>query len=140
MKGLIRSGLAGLCVAAAWAMLAPVPAGPRELVLEIPAGTWERRTAGGKENTFPSVIRLTLGVKNILVMKNLDKVPQLFGPVLIMPGQSVRLPFNRVSEHELICAAHSSGKITVIVGPEPTAGWRRLAWRLQSLHTTKEQA
>jgi hypothetical protein len=40
---------------------------------------------------------LTIGVKDVLVLQNQDDVPQLFGPVLIMPGQSLRLPFARPS-------------------------------------------
>ena len=59
----------------------------------IPKGTWARRMAGENLEVLPSEIHLTIGVKDVLVLQNQDDVPQLFGPVLIMPGQSFQLPF-----------------------------------------------
>ena len=120
---------AALAAAVLWAMFAPLPAASREQLFEIPAGTYERRAAGDKVEILPSEIRLTLGVKDILVLRNLDKVPQTFGPVLIMPGQSFRLPFNQASDFQFECTAHASGRMRIVVDPAPDAGWRRLAWR-----------
>jgi hypothetical protein len=130
-----RLALAGgvLAGVAAWGALAPVPADSREQVFEIPKGTWARRTAGEKTDTLPSTIHLTLGVKDVLVLRNLDAVPQMFGPVLIMPEQSFRLPFRVASSHQFACTAHVSGTLTVEVAPEPSAGWRRLSWRVAQL-------
>lgn len=123
-----------------WAMYAPIPAGPRERLFEIPAGTYARRAAGDKAEVLPAEIRLTLGVKDILVLKNLDKVPQTFGPVLIMPGQSFRMPFGVPGDVQFECTAHASGHMRIVVDPAPDAGWPRLAWRartvLQWLNTT----
>jgi len=117
-----------------WAMLAPIQVDSREMVYEIPLGTWEKRAAGNNEvEIFPSEIRLVLGVKDILVLKNLDKVPQLFGPTLIMPGQSFTMPFKRALDYQFQCSAHTTEQLTVIVDPEPTIGWPRLVWRLKSL-------
>ncbi|MDF3035641.1 MAG: hypothetical protein K0S28_915 [Paucimonas sp.] len=121
-----------LTLVTAWAMVAPVQVDSREQLFEIPAGTWERRTAGNKVDILPSEIYLTLKVRDILVLRNLDKVPQIFGPVLIMPGQSFKLPFNLASDYQFECTAHASGQMTVIVDPEPVAGWGRLTWRLKS--------
>jgi hypothetical protein len=115
-----------------WAMFAPIPAGSREQLFEIPAGTWERRAAGNHVEILPAEIHLTLGVKDILVLRNLDRVPQTFGPVLIMPGQSFKLPFGQASDYQFNCTAHAAGRMDIIVDPEPVAGWRRLAWRVQT--------
>lgn len=120
------------CVAAGlvWAMFAPISVGSRDELFEIPPGTWERRMAGDKRDILPSTIRLTLGVKDRLLLRNKDKVPQIFGPVLIMPGQDFRLPFETVSENEFNCTAHSSGSMKVIVDPYPAPGLARLRWRI----------
>jgi len=128
--------LACVLGALAWAMFAPIQLDSRDKLFEIPAGTWERRMAGDKRDILPSTIRLTLGVQDVLLLRNKDKVPQLFGPVLIMPGQDFRLPFETVSENEFNCTAHASGSMKVIVDPYPEAGPARLRWRLA--HLTKE--
>jgi len=81
---------AGLVVAAlALAALSPVRSVSRDQVFEIPKGTWARRMFGSQVEILPAEIRLTLGVKDILVLKNLDDVPQVFGPILMMPGQEL---------------------------------------------------
>src|SRR5687767_7298288 len=80
-----------------WAMFAPIRVASREYLFEIPKGTWERRMKGDKVDILPSRIVLTLGVRDILLLRNSDTVPQIFGPVLIMPGQDFRLPFSEVS-------------------------------------------
>jgi hypothetical protein len=119
--------------ATAWAGFAPVDSDSREHVFVIPQGTWARRNAGEKLEVLPSEIRLTLGVKDILVMRNQDDVPQMFGPVLIMPGQSFRLPFSVVSSNQFACTAHVSGTLTVIVEPKPAPGWERFRWRASTI-------
>jgi len=121
--------------ALAWAALAPVRSESREQVYVIPKGTWEHRQAGHHLDVIPSRIRLTIGVKDVLVMRNEDDVPQLFGPVLIMPGQSFQLPFQRPSEYIFTCPLHSSGLLTIVVEPMPEPGWPRLWWRATGLVT-----
>lgn len=123
---------AGLAALALWAMFAPIPAGSHEQLFEVPAGTWARRMAGNKAEILPQEIRLTLGVKDILVVRNLDNVPQTFGPVLIMPGQSFRMPFGVAGDVQFECTAHASGHLRIVVDPAPDAGWRRLAWRART--------
>ena len=81
----------------AWAASAPVQFGSREEAFEIPKGTWARRMSGDKVEILPSQIRLTLGVHDVLLLRNLDDVPQVFGPTIMMPGQSFRLPFEVAS-------------------------------------------
>jgi hypothetical protein len=128
--------LAGIAVAAgAWAALAPVRSDSREQVYVIPKGTWEHRQAGHHLDVIPSRIRLTIGVKDVLVMRNQDDVPQLFGPVLIMPGQSFQLPFHRPSEYLFTCPLHTSGLLTIVVEAMPEPGWARLRWRATGLVT-----
>src|SRR5687767_3555922 len=77
-----------------WAAFAPLPArAGREQPFIIPEGTWQRRMSGDLVDILPQQIRLTLGVNDVLLLKNQDRVPQTFGPALLMPGQSFRLPF-----------------------------------------------
>ncbi|MGZ5584868.1 MAG: cupredoxin domain-containing protein [Usitatibacter sp.] len=126
MAGLPLGIVASAILAAAFA---PLAADSREETFEIPKGTWARRMAGNKVDILPNEVRLTLGVKDVLVLRNRDDVPQIFGPTLMMPGQSFRLPFEVASSYQFACTAHSNGQMTVTVEPAPAAGWDRLAWR-----------
>ena len=126
---LIFSALAAL----AWATLAPIYSVNRDQLFEIPKGTYDRRMAGDKVEILPEKIDLMLGVKDVLLLRNSDTVPQIFGPMLIMPGQDFRLPFELASDYQFACTAHASGQMSVIVKPMPDAGWARLQWRLRML-------
>jgi len=132
-RRLLPSAAAALCVAlialAAWAAFAPIVLSSRDELFEIPAGTWARRMAGDKVEILPAEIHLTHGANDVLLLRNQDKVPQIFGPVLIMPGQSFRLPFDTVSVNDFACTAHASGQMRIVVDPMPAAGWPRLQWR-----------
>ncbi len=125
-------GIAVLGVAA-WAALAPIQTASRELSFEIPKGTWARRMAGNNIEILPSRIYLTLGLQDILLLRNLDDVPQVFGPTLMMPGQSFRLPFALAADYQFACTAHASGQMTIVVGPMPATAPARLWWRMQRL-------
>ena len=127
---LVAAVLAG---AMAWAAFAPIQAASRDALFEIPKGSWARRMAGEKTEILPDTITLVLGVNDVLLLRNSDTVPQIFGPVLIMPGQDFRLPFEQVSENQFACTAHSSGQMTVSVVALPERGWDRLKWRLAAL-------
>ena len=113
----------------AWSALAPITPASRDQLFEIPAGTWARRMAGDKVEILPDTIRLTLGLNDVLLLRNLDDVPQVFGPALIMPGQSFRLPFEVASTYSFACTAHASGAMSVIVAPALAKGWPTLRWR-----------
>lgn len=115
----------------AWAALAPIELPTRDELFEIPKGTYARRMAGDKVEILPDTIHLTLGLNDQLLLRNHDEVPQQFGPVLIMPGQSFRLPFEVASTYSFACSAHASGQMAVIVAPTPEPGWQRLQWRWQ---------
>src|SRR6476620_3337279 len=77
--------------ALAWAATAPIARASRDELFEIPPGTWARRMAGDKVEILPDTIRLTLGINDVLLLRNLDDGPQVFGPALIIQGQSFRL-------------------------------------------------
>jgi len=121
--------LAALLGAVAFAALVPIRYESREELFEIPKGTYARRMSGDKVEILPSEIRLTLGVRNVLLLRNLDEVPQVFGPTIMMPGQSFRLPFEVASTYTFACTAHASGQMTIVVQDEPNTPWRRLVWR-----------
>ena len=130
-------GGAGALVALGWCGFTTIDRVPakaaREEIFEIPQGTWARRMSGDKVGILPDEIRLTLGIRDILVLRNQDDVPQIFGPTLMMPGQSFRLPFAQASEYQFACTAHASGQMTVIVEPYPATPWARMEWRVREL-------
>lgn len=132
---LVACGAAAIAVLA-WAGLTPVETGvstSREELFEIPRGTWARRMSGEDLGILPDEIRLTLGIRDILVLRNRDDVPHIFGPTLMMPGQSFRLPFEQASEYPFACTAHASGQMLVIVDPHPATPWARIRWRAREL-------
>src|SRR5580700_7544598 len=131
--------LTGLILAAAVAAtlvvigLIPIHSASHDKVFTIPKGTWARRMSGDKVEILPDHIRLTLGVRDTLVLRNRDDVPQIFGPTLMMPGQSFRLPFEQAAEYQFACTAHASGQMTIIVEPNPETPWARIRWRTREL-------
>ena len=129
----ILAGSAAVIAILAWVAVTPVSADSREQVFEIPNGTWARRMAGEKIETLPDHIYLTVGVRDVLVLKNRDAVPQTFGPTLMMPGQSFTLPFERAAEYQFACTAHASGQMTIVVDPYPATPWARISWRARKL-------
>ena len=133
----LRWPLASLAVvlfgATTWAAAAPVRFDSREELFEIPKGTWARRMAGEKIEILPQEIRLVAGARDVLVLRNRDDVPQIFGPALMMPGQTFRLPFERAAEYQFACTAHLSGQMTIIVDEQLTSPWARLRWRAEKV-------
>jgi hypothetical protein len=130
--------LAGV-VAVGWAGFAPLPLASRDELFEIPKGTYARRMAGDKVEILPSKIVLTLGQNDVLLLRNLDDVPQVFGPTIMMPGQSFRLPFEQASSYDFACTAHASGQMTVEVRPAPWWSWRKLQRRWHDWRETTEE-
>jgi len=135
----LRLVIAGLAVAAgaglAWAAFAPPRVASHDELFEIPKGTWARRMAGSKVEILPNRIDLTLGLNDNLLLRNLDDVPQQFGPVLVMPGQSFRLPFEVASTYSFDCTAHASGQMSIVVAEAPATPWDRLRWRWNRMRT-----
>ena len=125
----------GLVLAAAglvvgWAAMTPVASDDRDEVFEIPKGTWARRMSGDKVDILPNEVRLVLGVKDVLVLRNGDDVPQVFGPVLVMPGQTFRLHVSTNLSAWAVLATltnNATGNLsyTVPIAPEPTQRFYR---------------
>jgi hypothetical protein len=120
---------ATLAAALGWAGFAPIEVASREQAFVIPKGTYARRRAGDLVEILPDRIRLTLGVRDMLVIRNEDEVPQVFGPTVMMPGQTFSLPFERAASYQFVCSAHASGQLTIDVEPEPVTPWARVRWR-----------
>jgi len=123
----------GSMVALTWAAVTPLRSASREHIFVIPKGTWARRMAGQNVAILPDHIHLTLGLHDILVLKNHDDVPQIFGPTLMMPGQSFTLPFDRPAQYQFACTAHASGQMTIVVEAFPGTPLARIAWRARAL-------
>jgi len=119
-----------------WAAFAPIRLASHNELFEIPKGTYARRMAGDKVEILPQTISLTLGLNDVLLLRNKDVVPHVFGPTLIMPGQSFSLPFAQASTYSFACTAHASGQLQIIVDPFPAPGWETLRWRLRKLTNT----
>lgn len=120
-----------ICIPVVLAAVWPVTFDSRVELFEIPKGTWARRMAGEKREILPSQIHLVVGIHNVLMLKNSDDVPQIFGPTLLMPGQTLQIPFTRPSENYFACTAHASGQLVVVVEAAPTWPWNRLSWRVR---------
>ena len=137
MKMLLAAVVAAVLATAGWAAFAPIKLDSRDELFAIPKGTYARRMAGDKVEILPSELHLTQGANDVLLLRNLDDVPQIFGPVLIMPGQSFRLPFETVSVNDFACTAHASGQMRVVVDAMPAPGWQRLRWRAKRIDFLK---
>jgi hypothetical protein len=122
-----------LALVVAWIAVEPVRSDSREQVFDIPKGTWARRMSGDKVEILPDHIYLTVGLRDVLVLRNHDDVPQIFGPTLMMPGQSFTLPFDRPSQYQFACTAHASGQMTIVVAAYPDTPWARILWRAEAL-------
>ncbi len=135
IRALVWDAVAAVCLGlacAAWAAFAPLPRDRREVVLAIPGGAG----AGGEHaghRVLPRRLRLTIGVRDTLVLRNEDDAERQFGPVLLGPGQAFRLPFRNAGEFEFACSGSPEGGVTVAVVPAPGAGWARLRWRIAHL-------
>lgn len=130
---LLAAFAGGAFAALAWVAFAPIHSNSHDQIFEIPKGTWARRMSGDKVEILPDHIRLTLGVRDVLVLRNHDAVPQIFGPTLMMPGQSFQLPFEQPAVYTFSCSAHASGQMIISVDPYPGNPWARISWRAQEL-------
>jgi hypothetical protein len=116
-----------------WSALAPLRYDSRELLFEIPRGTHQRRAQGEETRSMPASLVLTLGVQDVLLLRNRDDVPQAFGAMLVMPGKDFSLPFEQAGDYEFNCSAQAGGQMTVHVVEQPGPGWDRLRWRARKL-------
>ena len=118
---------AALGLVVLWSMLAPVKGRSHQLLLAFPPGV----TVSGM--AVPGEIRLTRGVQDVLLLRNSDRVPIVFGPLKIAPGRDVRLPFSDEGVFEYVCPPVLGKVVRVRVVTAPGPGWGRLVWRLGSL-------
>lgn len=108
-----------------WAALAPLRQPSHERSFTFP-----KAGANGRALALPRDIRLTLGVQDVLLLRNLDRRPHVFGPLQLRPGQEVRLPFEDAGIFPYACPDVAGGMLLVHVVPLPDPGWERLRWRL----------
>ncbi len=117
-----------LCAALLWAAVAPLHYPTRERLLEFPHGSQVLRDRAGA-TPVPAAVRLTLGVRDVLLLRNRDVVPHVFGQVLVLPGHTVRLPFEQAGDFPYASDLAPASTVTVQVLPQPDPGWARLRWR-----------
>ena len=110
-----------------WAALAPLHPGDRERAIDIGAGD-------GSE--LPSAVTLTLGARDVLLLRNAGRAAQRFGPVLLAPGQELRLPFEQTGVFPIAAGAWPDRSLTVTVVDWPAPGWERIKWRLAAFSDT----
>lgn len=113
---------AGLLLVLLWGMLWPLRGDSHELPLDV---------RGGQET--PATVRLTLGVQDVLLLRNGTGAPLVFGPVQLAPGGEFRLPVEEAGEQDIPCPALPGGVLRVRVVPMPDPGLDRLRWRLAKL-------
>jgi hypothetical protein len=114
------------------AAIAPLHFPTRERLLEFPHGAAVLRgRADGA--AVPAEVRLTLGVSDVLLLRNRDLAPHVFGQVLVLPGRVARLPFEQAGDYPFACDLAPDSRVTVRVLPQPDPGWARLRWRLGAL-------
>ncbi|QYF91746.1 hypothetical protein KY495_13155 [Massilia sp. PAMC28688] len=114
-----------------YAAMAPIPASSREHVLDITRGAMARRAAGDMTGALPQMVPLTLGVRDVLHIRNNDLVAHFFGALSLAPGEAIKVPFDEAGTQEFASSAHFHGKATVQVDAWPDPGMARLRWRLR---------
>jgi hypothetical protein len=128
----LPSALIGmLLLALLWGALAPLrnPSHERSFTFPAPAS----KQAAARAPALPREIRLTLGVQDVLLLRNLDRRPHVVGPLQLRPGQEVRLPFEFEGAYAYACPDVAGGTLTVRVVRLPDPGLDRLRWRLAAL-------
>jgi hypothetical protein len=123
--------IGALLLALLWGALAPLRNPSHERAFTFPAPTSSRMAA--RAPALPREIRLTLGVQDVLLLRNLDRRPHVVGPLQLRPGQEVRLPFEFEGAYAYACPDVAGGTLTVRVVRLPDPGLERLRWRLAAL-------
>jgi len=122
-----------------WGALAPLRYPSHERVFEIPPDALEPVPASGvhaRRAALPRMLQLTLGVQDVLLLRNRDRVGHVFGPLHLRPGQEFRLPFGQLGDYVYACPAVAGGELLVRVVRLPDPGWERLHWRIAALGQT----
>jgi hypothetical protein len=115
--------LAGaLLILLLWACLSPLRYPSRDKLLEL-----------GGASPVPAAVRLTLGVQDVLLLRNSSRMPQVFGQLRVLPGHTFRLPFEQVGSEDFACSTHPRGIVRVDVLAPPDPGVARLRWRIDQM-------
>ncbi|WP_296944444.1 hypothetical protein [uncultured Massilia sp.] len=123
---------AGLLALLLWAALWPLRYPTRERVFDFPRGAGILK-ARGVAVPVPARVRLALGVRDVLLLRNRDLSAHVFGQVLVLPGRTLRLPFEQAGDFAFACDIAPGHAVRVSVLPHPDPGWDRLRWRLHAL-------
>lgn len=115
--------LGALALALLWGALWPLRGGSHELLLEVGPGA----------RATPGEVRLTAGVRDVLLLRNRSGRPLVFGPLQLAPGAQVRLPFGEEGEQAIPMPLLPGGALRVRVLRMPDPGWERLRWRFANL-------
>ncbi|MBI3732543.1 MAG: hypothetical protein HY259_03685 [Chloroflexi bacterium] len=86
-----------------------------QLVFDVPPGTVERLNRGEAVEILPHTIRLTLGGRDTLVIKNNDRLPVTVGPLIIDPGQRFVERFYQPGSYQLACSLHPEALLQILV-------------------------
>jgi hypothetical protein len=78
-------------------------------------------------------MRFTLGIRDVLVLRNEDDAAATFGPIRLEPGQTYRVPFRTPMTIQFACSVHREGEVAIVVSAPPPPGWDRLRWRVVNL-------
>lgn len=131
--------IGALLLSLLWSALAPLRTPSHERSFVFPAagdpaaGVPAAGAPGQRTAALPRTIRLTLGVQDVLLLRNRDRRPHVFGPLHLLPGQEFRLPFEQAGSYAVACPDVPGGTLTVQVVRLPDPGWDRLRWRIEAL-------
>lgn len=87
----------------------------RKVEYVIPQGTIQRVAAGQPLDVLPSTITMTLGLRDILIIRNDDQQAVQIGPYKIDPGQTFQQQFFNVGTFDLMCTIHADARMRVVV-------------------------
>ncbi len=87
----------------------------RKQVFVIPQGTVARQAAGEQVSVLPETIRLKLGEKDTLVIRNDDSQPVQIGPFKIGPGQRYEQQYYNRGTFDLVCTLHASQNLKIVI-------------------------
>lgn len=85
----------------------------RELWIVIPQGTYDLVRRGHDE--LPDDIRLQVGGRDTLVIRNDDIVDHTIGPFFIRSGETIRQRFTQAAVFQGVCSLNDIGYINIVV-------------------------
>ncbi len=85
----------------------------------IPPGTNARLANGEDVLDIPEEIKLTVGIKDTLVIENQDNVVHTFGLFTILPQTTLTKRFTAPRVYQNICTFHENREMKVVINPAP---------------------